>query len=344
MVKFEIMKKILFFTLAIFILASCTKEDIKKKDVKYTSKDDLLGKVETVEEFMYDTSGFTDVKDIFKTPKEHKSYRYNRLGNLVEYKESCASEEDKVEKIVSYIYNENNLLIKKNTYESSDCNYHTQEYTYNDKNLLVKEVEHCTEKAHSKKIYTYNESNLLKEIDVYEYDDMSILYLKRKYRYSFKGEDEIIEYFNVYNKYTFKKNGEELNYEEFKAKYGTKEDLSTWNVKVVFDYERLHLTKKIKYDSIYIKRPKSIFLYVSVYESDNKDAKLTKLSLLENSLKKYNKRGLVTDITKYSNYIFYPQISKYIYEYKEDGNWKKKTSCLKDEVKSITKRTYTYFQ
>lgn len=51
----------------------------------------------------------------------YKSYRYNRLGNLVEYKESCAIEE----------------------------------YTYNNKNLLVKEVEHCTEKIYSKNIYTY---------------------------------------------------------------------------------------------------------------------------------------------------------------------------------------------
>lgn len=344
MVRFEIMKKFLFLILTIFLLCSCTKEEIKDKDLRYLSKNNLLGEVETIEEFNYDTSHFTDLKDIYNRPIEHKTYRYNKFGNIIEYKESCIIDEDEVDNIVTYTYNAKNLLVKVNTYESSGCITITKDYIYNDNNLLKEEISYCKDELCSKKEYSYNDNQSLKEIAVYRYDDINILQLKRRDKYSFKDGKQAIQYFEIHNKYIFKNGNEELNYKDFTAKYGNKADLSKWHIKIESDYERLYLTREIKYDSVHINKPKFLLVYASIYESDDMDAKFSRLDILEKSSIDYNEKGLIIDITRFTNFPFFTEISKYLYEYDRNGNWIKKIKCKKDNVESISKRIYTYFK
>lgn len=338
------MNKFLSLILIIFFLGSCKKVKIITTDLEYVSKDNLLGKVKTINESSYDASFFTELRDIYNNPLAHKKYKYNKLGDIIEYKESCIVNDKEVGKYVTYMYNDKNLLDKINTYESLDCNTTTKNFIYNSHNVLKEEIIYFNNALNLKKQYSYNEDNSLKEITIYCYNNIDNLELKRRDKYSSEDEKQTIKHFEIFNKYILNNGSEELNYRDFNAKYGSKVDFSKLDVEVKFDFERLCLTEEIEYDSVYINKQKNLLIYSSIYQSDDRDALFSRSDILEKNSIKYNDKGLVLETIKFTKLPFSLEEYKYIYEYDREGNWIKRFKCKKDRVENISKRTYTYFK
>ncbi len=236
-----------------------------------------------------------------------KSIKENQLGTpKTGYEEVYSDTKSSWE----YLFNKKGKLIKKsyNFYGDSA----TERYSYKNDYLIEISIDKKDKnRAKEKHIYTYNQINLLKEIN-YTWDDLS-KELRYEYHYNDKG--------NLIKK---------IEYSEY---YYLDND-TTQKTIYLYDYE----SDSIISEKIY----NGDWSYRFFSEKYYKDDILVKEKFKDGVITyKYDKLGnTVSEITTYDGYS--PIEREYKYTFDNHNNWVKKKSISEGYI-SIVKREIEYF-
>ncbi len=354
--------KYLYPALALFLLASCSKE---KKPVDYSKSDweafQLKGHVEAVSEksFAIDSLGNKTAKR--ENFSDHDTdLQFDNNGRLILEKKMLANgslfEQTKFKgknQMMEYIQYANGTPTVKTTYKWDKTGKINLEVSRNNMdNSLIERTVIRAEKGFPEEKTTYNGQNLVSDRIEYLYDNDTIIIAENLYL-----NKEIVQYRNL------------IEYKDKKKSAETKSDINGKTIsRITYEYDGDKLVSKINYND------KNEVDYYEKFEYDAKgnmtmrasytpfdgemhdeyeyDSNNNKTSWTIYKGDKIEMRALYT-FDKYNNMTSYKITDindklvdgkSYSYTYDKQGNWIKKTTFVNNKPRFVLERKINYYK